>query len=393
MRVRAVNLRRPSGRLPRTWAFTLIELLVVIAIIAVLIALLLPAVQAAREAARRAQCVNNLKQLGLAMANYESINDCFALGGYNTMRATTNAAAGTPYSSWSCFAFMLPQMEQQALYNSINFKVSTGQGDQLGAFMHSTVLRTQIATLICPSTPLPSGNMNGIPSPPGGIPATGLSYFGSVGSSLEYDASKTGGPPNGVYQYLGGTIGQSAGRAIGIRDVTDGTSNTFAFGERKIGDFSSSKISIPQDVGDALTSAPANVSRNTASMNPPFGVPGGNGSNIISWLSGCLSTLSTPATNKSFVGDSWAFGIMGRGLGNFVVAPNQKYPYCQDQFSGEGDFDNAPLVIGPSSYHSGGANVALCDGSVRFLKDSTNILTIWALGSRSNGEVVSADSF
>src|ERR1700710_2613450 len=113
-------------------AFTLIELLVVIAIIAVLIALLLPAVQAAREAARRAQCVNNLKQLGLAMANYHSSNDCFPPGGFNGRRATTGLLANTPYSAWSCFAAMLPSMEQQSVYNSINFYFGTGQGDATG---------------------------------------------------------------------------------------------------------------------------------------------------------------------------------------------------------------------------------------------------------------------
>src|SRR3954451_4121361 len=118
--------------------FTLIELLVVIAIIAVLIALLLPAVQAAREAARRSQCVNNLKQLGLAAANYHSTNDCFPPGALPAIRAGSGALVG-PYSSWSCFAQMLPSMEQQALYNAINWMVATGQGDGVSSQMQSTV--------------------------------------------------------------------------------------------------------------------------------------------------------------------------------------------------------------------------------------------------------------
>ena len=384
MRIRETLLRRRCAQPSRPGAFTLIELLVVIAIIAVLIALLLPAVQAAREAARRSQCVNNLKQVGLAAANYHSANDCFPPGGLPVFRTQpTPGIYTTPYSSWSCFAFMLPQLEQNAIYNAINFAYGTGQGDSVAGVINATVIRTRLNTMICPSDSIPSGNINGIT---GSIPATGDSYYGSLGSGLEYDGSKTSGPPNGVFQYRG--------NAIGVRDVRDGTSNTIAFGETRIGDFNKSKISIPQDVADITATLPANVTRNTQSMNPPFGTPGGNGSNIIGWLTAqCRPALNTAATNISFVGDSWALGIFGRGLGNFVLAPNPKYPNCMDIFSGQGDFDNAPGVFSPCSYHSGGANVGMCDGSVRFLKDSTSLQTVWSLGSRDSGEVIDASSF
>jgi prepilin-type N-terminal cleavage/methylation domain-containing protein/prepilin-type processing-associated H-X9-DG protein len=384
MRTRQIALRRHILRQPRTRAFTLIELLVVVAIIAVLIALLLPAVQAAREAARRSQCVNNIKQLGLAAANYHSTYNCFPPGGFNARRATTGALAGTPYSAWSCFAAMLPNMEQAALFNSINWAFGTGQGDATGAAMQSTVTGTRLNTMICPSASLPptGGNINGFPSL--SVPAPGDSYFGSVGSSMEYSATQTNGPPNGVFWY--------SGTAIGVSDIRDGTSNTIAFSEAKIGDFNNTKTTIPSDVGDNATQTPAGITRNTNSVNMPYGATAG-GANIIAWATSCLSALSSTATSKSFAGDSWALGIFGRGLGNFVLPPNSKTPNCLGDYGNQGDFDSAPSIFAASSYHSGGVNVGMCDGSVRFLKDSTSITTIWALGSRDQGETIDASSY
>jgi prepilin-type processing-associated H-X9-DG protein len=91
----------------------------------------------------------------------------------------------------------------------------------------------------------------------------------------------------------------------------------------------------------------------------------------------------------SFLGQDWAFGVPGCSMGALVLAPNSRYPNCN---TGTGGFDN-PGAYNPSSYHSGGANFVFCDGSVKFLKDSINLNTIWALGSRNQGEVISADSY
>jgi prepilin-type processing-associated H-X9-DG protein len=310
------------------------------------------------------------------MANYHSANDCFPPGGLPATRAGTMAVTG-PYSAWSCFAAMLPYMEQQPLYNAINWSVATGQGDSMSTYIQSTVTQTRINALLCPSSPLPVGNINGLSI---AIPAPGSSYFGSVGSSFEYDGAQTGGLPNGVFQYRGSSIG--------VRDVQDGTSTTIAFGEWKIGDFNSGKISM-QDVAYPTSTPPAGVTRNTSTMT----LPNAGVSPMVVQQWGATCNASAKSTGqRSYLGDCWALGIFGRGLGTFVSPPNPPFVNCIS-VNGQGDFDTAPGMFNSSSFHSGGANVAMCDGSVRFLKDSTSYQTVWALGSRNQGEVISTDSY
>ena len=150
--------------------FTLIELLVVIAIIAVLIALLLPAVQSAREAARRTQCVNNLKQLGLALHNYGSSYGAFPIG----RSVFPNWTAGpTPYS-YSPFAMLLPFVEQSPLYASINFNLPSGTAYQAG---NTTALATAVAGFLCPTDPqqVPQGE-------------AGTNYRFSEGTTIAYES-------------------------------------------------------------------------------------------------------------------------------------------------------------------------------------------------------------
>jgi len=196
--------------------FTLIELLVVIAIIAVLIALLLPAVQAAREAARRAQCVNNLKQLGLGVHNYISVNNTLP-SQYNYGNANTCGG----YNQGWCFSWiptLLPQIEQQPMFNSINFMVNC-QGPQ-----QTTAGYTQMATFLCPSESvkqLPSGN--------GAYGTTNYAgNYGGPGAIQLYSGTIV---PNA--DFLGG--GGSTTGPIGLEAITDGTSNTALFSEHLVG--------------------------------------------------------------------------------------------------------------------------------------------------------------
>ena len=214
-----MNLTNRSS-FSRRQAFTLIELLVVIAIIAVLIALLLPAVQAAREAARRSQCTNNLKQLGLGLANYESTNSVYPSAYPASRIAGGTIAVGGAWGSWSPQSLLLPYMEAKPIYDAMNFSF-INQGDQGASYgivnVNTTAIRTRINSYVCPSSPLLNNNNFW------GVQAPGNNYFASVGSSVNFVGTYANGPPNGPFRY--------SGSAIGIRDVTDGTSNTIAFGE------------------------------------------------------------------------------------------------------------------------------------------------------------------
>jgi len=186
--------------------FTLIELLVVIAIIAVLIALLLPAVQAAREAARRAQCVNNLKQIGLALHNYHSTHDSFPLGA--SQYIPTNAFH---WDNWSAQALLLINLEQAAIYNAANFMTGTNNGSNFN--INSTVTQSRLAFFMCPS----DGNAGSVTVTTSGVnDPLDNSYVGCIGTTT---LSPRGSNPSTSNNWTQGCTGLFwYYRSYGIRD-------------------------------------------------------------------------------------------------------------------------------------------------------------------------------
>jgi prepilin-type N-terminal cleavage/methylation domain-containing protein/prepilin-type processing-associated H-X9-DG protein len=369
--------------------FTLIELLVVIAIIAVLIALLLPAVQAAREAARRIQCTNNLKQLGLAFANYESSNQMWCMGAM-TLGGGNPALAGNPVpnanspgavNGLNWVALILPYIEQGTISSSINFSLGYGGNASMPAI--ATVWYTRLSVLSCPSDGdqqgfrnSGSGNGNGQdisggnpPAPPGNPTGTvqvpvsdylvsygdnyASGYLTSVIFPTESDwhnfppqpgqpwigwpgeqgtmlsaSGAVGGPGS-----LRGMFDVNDGQTVRLAGVTDGTSNTISAGE-----------SLPAMRAD---------------------------NNVWEWNSGANGT-TIPINYPS--GQSCTLPNSGWGGTNF----GSRCAYAN---------------VGFKSHHPGGSNFLFVDGSVHFLKTSINIFTYCALGSRAAGEIVSSDSY
>jgi prepilin-type N-terminal cleavage/methylation domain-containing protein/prepilin-type processing-associated H-X9-DG protein len=368
--------------------FTLIELLVVIAIIAVLISLLLPAVQSAREAARRAQCVNNLKQIGLAMHNYHTGIGSFPLGG------TVAAASGGGYpagytagwGSWSAHALMLGYLEQQPLYNAANFSWVCAFSP--GWSINSTVSFAVVSVFVCPSDGVSPDRGNSVQFNNNFTAASGSdsllnNYMASVGPDALYPSWATSSHDTpGVFT--------AAGRSYGVQNITDGTSNTIAFGETLVGDRS---IELVKWRDGPVSSA-------AFAGGGPFQDVSGQYQAVLADLNTCQTAFQSnpnPDVNSGILnlkGSVWAWDQGGFSLFNTIVPPNSTqytYAWCQlgttSWSAADGNYENT------SSNHPGGCNFLMCDGSVRFLKSSINIRTYWALGTKSGGEIISSDSY
>jgi prepilin-type N-terminal cleavage/methylation domain-containing protein/prepilin-type processing-associated H-X9-DG protein len=342
--------------------FTLIELLVVIAIIAVLIALLLPAVQAAREAARRIQCTNNLKQLGLAVMNYHDVNG-----------SLPPTAEDTVSVDFGMKSRMIAFLEQTVLFNAINF---TQSWNSSAGYPNLTVYQTTVNAFLCPS----DGNFPNFQR--GGVTVAASNYGNNIGTLLSFNGGQIDGPA-----YFEDS--SRYGGVVRIASIIDGTSNTAIWSEYIKGKGTSTTAGVVPQPGPWVVYLMQGITDNPINTQPA----------LVGSMQQTLQTLNamcTPALtpNWDLKGYNWMDGWCGGGGPySHVMAPN--HLSCQLPF--DGGAGRPPkeyrCLVAASSNHPGGVNMCFLDGSVRFIKNSINLGTYAALGTKAGGEVVSSDSY
>ena len=344
-------------RRKRSSGFTLIELLVVIAIIGVLVGLLLPAVQQAREAARRIRCTNNLKQIGLASANYES-----AYGVTPTYLPSWRGP--TENGLFSGFAQLLPYLEQSDVYDQINFSVPgsdvPGTGGDDRVFFNATAASKRLAVFLCPT----DGQRNGRPMT---MDFGDNSYCANYGwpqivrgRVVGYATVAFSVPPSAPASSF-----REQSAVVRNKSIVDGHSKTAAFSER---------LRNPGVVGSFVD--PRRLYFEVTRPSAPAG-----------WTLPALADLCQASTTtidySDRIGGSWLTGDARYGnMFTVLMTPNTKS--CSDVTTLY--FASGDTGLTPSSDHSGGINVAMADGSVTFVSNSVDRNAWWAMGSRDGGE-------
>ncbi len=339
----------------RCGGFTLIELLVVIAVIAVLIGLLFPAVQAAREAARRAQCVNNLKQIGLALHNYHDAHNTFPPGRLRGLRDGHGR-------HFSAYAQILPQLDRANAFNAINFDLSPDTGSTGSSVAeNTTVMNLTLGILLCPSDkyvklqgengvhnyPMNTGTTYPVsPRNPSGVPVTGIFFENS---------------------------------AVTIAAVTDGTSQTICVGETVKADLGGPTVwdGISATNGFVLTRGNDNNS---------------SGPDLTDYASQCGGPGLLLQQTR---GSRWVYGAPGHSMYNHRRPPNDRGVDCRGGLPHSSRtnywWDRLSHDVAARSRHPGGVNALACDGSVKFVKQAVDARVWQSLGSRNGGEVIGGD--
>jgi prepilin-type N-terminal cleavage/methylation domain-containing protein/prepilin-type processing-associated H-X9-DG protein len=363
------------------YGFTLVELLVVIAIIGLLVGLLLPAVQAAREAARRIQCSNNEKQIGLAILNYESAHNRFPTT--FTGNGSVKMTRGSGFYSW--LALILPQMEQDPLYQSIDFRLPmndafVGTEPDYRRVMISPVsanLRaatTLVSSYLCPSDPFLITDALGVPPPAPGSYAGNIGWVrrntGVLGTDNPMVAS------NGAMPFVNPRYSDPwFAPRLSTSSITDGTSNTAIVSERVIN-------------SSLVTEGPsgAEMSRGPISTRS-YCAAGGSARSLPRWITYCKG-VSTPDPTYSLPhGRAWISGhTLAANLYMHVMPPNSRNCHI---YGGE---DNGNNVVSASSSHRQGLNVLFADGHVEFISFSVTHEIWWAIGSRNGAEILTPEN-
>jgi len=341
----------------------------------VLIALLLPAVQAAREAARRSQCVNNLKQIGLALHNYHDLNGAFPMGSGN---------CGLPFPTMvsknglSAHLSILPQLELSTLFNAFNFVNGIDETNTAAwTIVNTTVSLAQVAVFVCPS------DQYGGEQEANGYSTATNNYFCSVGTSTYLtNGGSTTWPAPAPMATLPTTGMFAFQQSYNMTSVSDGLSNTIAFTESTVGN--------PNAVLGKINIGITNIPAAGVAVQFMDAVAPANQAATLAGLAGCdAAWQARQGSVDNQRGKTWCHGSIAFTMIQTVATPNSaNWTYCSGTGSG-----SAATFSEADSYHPGGVNVLLGDGSVRFIKNTINRTVWWALGTKGNGEIISADQF